>query len=105
MAGREELYLKHIDENTGRMENEKMTRDKETICPICKYTTDHCQCIYAGSAHPDRWKRQKVVKDHLYLLTDAQIKHIVELEEWWQTSYDDEEMMAILKELKEQNNV
>ena len=88
----------------GRGKGGKMTRDKETICPICKYTTDHCQCIYYGSAHPDRWKRQKVVKDHLYLLTDAQIKHVVELEEWWQTSYDDEEMMTILKELKEQSD-
>jgi len=42
------------------------------------------------------------VKDHLYLLTDEQIKHVIELESRWQTSYGDEEKNSILKELKEE---
>lgn len=71
-------------------------------CPICNYRIPDCQCTFGGSAHPDRSKRKEVVKDHLYLLTDEQIKHVIELESRWQTSYGDEEKNSILKELKEE---
>lgn len=71
-------------------------------CPICKYVKGHCQCMFGGSAHPDRSKRKEVVKDHLYLLTDEQIKHVIELESKWQTSYVDDEKNRILAELKKE---
>jgi len=70
-------------------------------CPICKYPFDSCQCRFAGSAHPDRSKRRKVVENNLYLLSDDQIEHLKKVQSWWDTSYSDEEMKAIKKELKE----
>jgi len=68
-------------------------------CPICEYDMEYCQCRFGGSAHPDRSKRQQVVKDYLYLFNDKQIEHIKKLEEFWQTSYGDEEKESIRKEL------
>ena len=70
-------------------------------CPICNYDIEHCQCYFGGSAHPDRDKHIQVVKDHLYLFSDEQIKHIIELEKFWRTSYLDEEKEQIRKELEE----
>lgn len=74
---------------------------EETIikCPICNYRIEHCQCRFSGSAHPDRSKREKVVFDHLYLFNKEQIEHLIKLQEFWQTSYADEELQKILKEL------
>lgn len=70
------------------------------LCPICKYEFNMCQCRFSGNAHPDRSKRARVVEDHIYLLSDAQIDHLKKVQEWWQTSYDDEEKNDILKELE-----
>ena len=72
----------------------------KTKCPICKYKISECQCRYGGSAHPDRRKRKEVVKDHLYLLSRKQLKHIIKLEKYWQTSYGDNERESIFEELK-----
>lgn len=69
-------------------------------CPICKYVFEDCQCRFGGKGHPDRYKRAKVVAEHIYLLTDEQIEHIKKVQEWWHTSYDDDEFMEILKELE-----
>lgn len=77
---------------------------EETKCPICQYILGYCQCNFGGSAHPDRSKRREVVLDHLYLLTDEQIKHIIELQKRWQTSYGDSERSSILNELKGEGN-
>lgn len=70
-------------------------------CPICKYTFDHCQCRVGGNAHPDIWRRSMVVKDHLYLLTPTQLQHVVNLEKYWETSYEIDDMNEIVEELKE----
>ena len=72
----------------------------EEKCPICKYDISECQCIFAGSGHPDRSKRKTVVIDHLYLFSAKQIEHIINLEKYWQTSYGDEEKNKILEELR-----
>ena len=72
----------------------------EEKCPICNYNIEHCQCRFGGSAHPDRSKRQAVVKDHLYLFSDRQVKHIIDLEKYWRTSYLDEEKEKIREELE-----
>ena len=77
--------------------NYKCMKEK---CPICNYDIEHCQCYFGGSAHPDRDKRIQVVKDHLYLLSPKQIEHVIELEEFWRTSYLDEEKEQIRKELE-----
>ena len=69
-------------------------------CPICDYHIEECQCRYSGSAHPDRHKREQVVFDHLYLFSEKQIKHLIELESFWSASYSDEEYNKILRELK-----
>ena len=69
-------------------------------CPICGYEFEMCQCMFGGSAHPDRSKRRAVVLDHLYLLSEKQIRHVIRLQRRWQTSYGDEERTRILNELK-----
>ena len=74
-------------------------KDKK-YCPICKYPFEWCQCYFGCLAHPDRSKRRQVVQDHLYLLTNEQIKHLKEVQAYWQTSYSDEEMNKIIKELQ-----
>lgn len=68
-------------------------------CPICRYSIPTCQCRFGGSAHPNRSKRKEVVKDHLYLFTEEQVSHIINLERYWQTSYGDDEKQGILDEL------
>lgn len=77
------------------------------LCPICEYDIDHCQCIFSGSAHPDKWRRKKIVKDHLQYLSPKQIGHLVALEDWWSISYGDEEdkkeYQKFLKFVKEQD--
>ena len=73
-------------------------------CPICDYDIEHCQCRFGGSAHPDWSKRRAVEKDHLYLFSDKQVRHIIELERYWRTSYLDEEKEEIRKELAAEYN-
>ena len=51
--------------------------ENETLCPICGYHLTQCQCRYGGSAHPDRSKKREVVLDHLYLLSEEQLRHII----------------------------
>ena len=75
---------------------------KKEKCPICNYELDSCQCKFGGSAHPDRSKRRDVVFDHLYLFSNKQIKHLIDLEKYWQISYGDEERENICKELMQQ---
>lgn len=70
-------------------------------CPICNYELKMCQCLFSGDYHPDRTKIREVVLDHLYLLTDEQIKHIQYLEKHWNVSYVDKEKEEIKRKLKE----
>lgn len=72
------------------------------LCPICGYNIHFCQCLFGGSAHPDRNKERVVVQDHLYLLSDKQLLHLEKLQRHWQTCYTDEEKMKML-ECLEQN--
>lgn len=58
---------------------------KQEKCPICDYKISSCQCLYGGSAHPDRSKRIHVVFDHLYLFSKKQITHLIELQKYWQS--------------------
>lgn len=76
-----------------------MKKEVET-CPICEYQLGHCQCLFCGSAHPDRSKRRRVVFDHLYLFSDTQVKHLIDLQRFWRTSYADEELQEISKSLE-----
>lgn len=69
-------------------------------CPVCEYNIDNCQCLFSGSAHPDRNKRLEVVQDHLYLLNREQLEHIISLQQYWQISYSDTEKKEILNTLK-----
>lgn len=77
---------------------------KKYKCPICGYKFKECQCMFSGSSHPDRYKQKVVVQDHLYLLSKDQLKHLIELQKKWRTSYSDKEMEDILKELEKQND-
>lgn len=77
-------------------------------CPICDYEIKDCQCIFSGTAHPDRSKRKIVVFDHLYLFEKEQIEHLINLQKAWQISYGDNELEQeyekLLKELKGEKN-
>ena len=77
-------------------------KNNKTICPICEYRISECQCLFSGSAHPDRSNRRKVVCDHLYLLNKQQIRNIQKLQSFWQTSYSDVNMNNIVEELKDE---
>lgn len=61
-------------------------------CPICDYEIKECQCIFSGTAHPDRINRKIVVFDHLYLFEKEQIEHLINLQKTWQISYGDGEL-------------
>lgn len=76
-----------------------MEEVKSVKCPICKYPIGECQCYFGGTAHPCRSKNREVVLHHLYLLTEEQVKHVIDLEKQWQISYADPEREKILKEL------
>lgn len=73
-------------------------------CPVCDYEIKDCQCVYGGSAHPDRSKRKIVVFDHLYIFNKEQIEHLINLQKAWQISYGDDELEQeyekLLKELQ-----
>lgn len=71
-----------------------------TKCPICGYDLNDCQCLFSGSAHPDRAEITDVVLEHLYLFDEEQVKHIIELEKAWQISYADENRNKILASLR-----
>lgn len=75
-------------------------------CPICDYEIKDCQCIFRGTAHPDRSKRTIVAFDHLYLFEKKQIEHLINLQKAWQISYGDDELEQeyekLLKELQEE---
>lgn len=74
-----------------------MNKHKE-LCPICRYEIEHCQCMYDhGIDHDDR---RRVVFTHLYLLTPAQVKHIIKLQERQNESYSDAERNSIHEELQ-----
>lgn len=72
-----------------------------TICPICGYEVKECQCVFGGSAHPDRHKNREVVEQHLYLLSEEQLKQLIYLQKCWEISYGDEEKNEMLKRLQE----
>lgn len=71
-------------------------------CPICDYELNYCQCRYGGSGHPDRHDRREVVLHHLYLFSKKQIKHLIELEKYWQISYGDNERDKEYEKLRTQ---
>ena len=60
-------------------------------CPICEYSIQDCQCLFSGSSHPNRDRRKKIVKDHLEMLSQIQLNHVVYLESMWRISYGNEE--------------
>ena len=74
---------------------------RDESCPICGYRLYDCQCIFGGDAHPNRDKRTRVVKDHLYLFTPLQVAHVIELERRWGICYVDDEMNEILDEIEQ----
>ena len=69
-------------------------------CPICDYDIEYCQCMFSGSAHPDRYKKREVVLDHLYLFEPEQVRHIIDLEKHWQISYGNPELKEIYEEMR-----
>ena len=103
----EEHTQTHEKTHADAIENARVHLEEASMkekCPICDYDIENCQCRFGGSAHPDRSKRQSVVQDHLYLFSDKQVRHIIELERYWRTSYSDEEKEKIREELEQEYN-
>lgn len=73
--------------------------DYSGCCPICEYSIEHCQCMYGGTSHPNRDLRMEVVFQHLYLLSEEQLKHIIKLQERMNISAEGE-YTRILNDLK-----
>lgn len=94
----------NLDEAIEKYLKIKEEANMKEKCPICAYDIEHCQCCFGGSAHPDRSKREAVVRDHLYLFSDEQVTHIIELERYWRISYLDEEKEKIREELEREYN-
>lgn len=74
-------------------------------CPICGYKFDICICDVPGSSHPYRAKRQKVVMEHLYLLTPEQLRWFIHLQKKWNIEYKDPELHKIHKALKKEGGI
>lgn len=74
-------------------------------CPICDYEIKECQCRFAGSCHPNRDKRRQFVIDHLYFFSEEQVKHVVELQRFWEIDYADDDMHRMLMEFKRMRGV
>jgi len=94
----QEYYSRCREKNAKKKKGEPMNER----CPICGYEIKHCQCMFIGSAHPNRDLRQRVVLDHLYLFTPAQIDHIIQLEKKWYISYADNERSGILESIEKE---
>lgn len=80
----------------------KALRNIEMECPICNYELKDCQCLFSGSAHPDRSKRKEVVFDHLYLFQDEQVAHLINLQRSWKISYENEDLKKEYEKLKKE---
>ena len=89
----------NIDIALAQIAEMKSKTEMNEKCPICEYEISGCQCLYSGSAHPDRNDKRRVVFDHLYLLSPMQLQHVISLEKHWQISYADADLNAILKKL------
>jgi len=89
----------NIAAGIAQIKAQKIDGDSNEKCPICEYKISGCQCRYGGSAHPDRNDKRRVVFDHLHLLSLTQLQHVISLEKYWQISYSDADLNAILKRL------
>ena len=75
-----------------------------TVCPICEETVKNCTCKSLGKAFKDRdeWVNKRiVVRDHLYLFSDDQIRHLAKLQKYWNSKYGDPMKAKILKNMEE----
>lgn len=75
-------------------------KKNNNVCPICGYKIKECQCLYGHTSK--RNKGRTVVLDHLYLLSKKQLKHIIDLQRFWQTSYVDVEKSNALINLEKE---
>ena len=72
----------------------KTKKINKNCCPICGYELKNCQCIYDD--YPERQHRCEVVLDHLYMLSKKQLRHIMKVQQFQQTSYADDERSKML---------
>ena len=84
--------------------NATKEKSQQDLCPICGYVISDCQCRYGGSKFPNVCERRRVIFDHLYLLSSAQLDHIINLQRSWQTSYSDSKKNAIVAELLQRSD-
>lgn len=74
-----------------------ISNNKEQECPICLYPISNCQCKYGSGAR--REARYEVIRDHLYMLSDEQLQHLINVQKSWQISYSDTARSVIYNSL------
>lgn len=64
------------------------------ICPICHKSFDDCRCR-CDLPEGGTLAYVEVILDHLYLCSDEQLQHIIELEKEWNLFYNDDRQMIL----------
>ena len=59
-------------------------------CPICDYPLRYCECANKSVLSKKEEINLQVATDHLYLLSERQIRHLIEIERIWDIWYSDE---------------
>lgn len=72
----------------------------EERCPICDMPLRYCECANKSVLSEDEEAAFQVALEHLYLLSEAQRKHLIEIERVWEIGYTDrrEDVVERLKE-------
>ena len=75
-------------------------KNENVFCPICEYPINKCQCMFDGDAHPDRSKKNEVIRHHLYFFTPEEQQHVINLEKCMNISYADTKKDNAMLKLK-----
>ena len=75
---------------------------ESVLCPVCEQPIDDCQCCSHDDHHLSRYglKKAEVVRQHLYLFSPEQQKHIIALEALMPISYRSRTKSIFLERLK-----
>lgn len=56
-----------------------LDRNNLNNCPICGYPFKMCQCMFTGSAHPDRDRVMDYAFTHIDEYKEPQKSHLIDL--------------------------
>lgn len=67
----------------------------EERCPICNMPLRYCECANKSELSEDEEAAFQVALEHLYLLSEEQIRHLIEIERVWEIGYTDNREMFV----------